>query len=187
MLDAEPDGAGEANRVEDRIRDAERSVRDLLGGTESGSAVTQTIRQANIVEEKFADLQGLVKETEGRPRPVDHLSELLGELYLFVSTVSNKEIGESTRPRLEQGQAIIQELELEAENQPDLVAGLLNAATSRTEDMTFGGALAYLNSLGRSDVLPFCQQAIQGQTPSSKISNVIRINSTSQDSSATTR
>ena len=177
LLDSAPSEAGVIERAESRIRQAEQSARELMLGGGGSSALSQTLQQANVVEQRFSKLHALVQEEEGRPRPIDHVLELIGELYLFVSTVSSEEVGGSIPPQVvEQGRKIIQELKLEAENQPDLLGDLLDSASARTEQMTFGGALAYLNSLWQSDVLPFCRQAIQGRYPIRRTSgSVIRI------------
>jgi len=176
-LDSTSSDDSALDRAQSEIRKAEQSARELIGSGNTGSGMSRVLRQVNLVEERFSDLHGLVDAPEGQPRPIDHILELLGELYLFVSTVSNEEVGGSIPPQVvEQGQRVIQELQLEAENQPEFVSGLLSAATSRTEDMTFGGALAYLNSLWQSDVLPFCRQAIQGRYPINRdATSVIRI------------
>lgn len=176
-LDSVSQEAGALERAESNIRKAEQRARDLIGGSQVGSTVSRALRKANVVENRFSKLHGMVEEVEGRPRPIDHLLELIARLYQFANTVSNENINGSIPPHVvQQGQAVIQELEMEAETQPELVGALLSSATSRTEDMAFGGALAYLNQLWRSGPLPFCQQAIEGRYPIGRDSNaVIRI------------
>jgi type VI secretion system protein ImpL len=159
--------AGALERTSSALREAEERARELLGGSSSSvDTVATTLETANIVEQRFASLNGLVQETDGRPRPIDHVLELIGKLYLFMSTVSSEQAGEAIPPHVvQQGQALVQELRLEAENQPDLVGDLLNAAASRTAVLAFGGAVEYLNDLWRSGPLPFCRNAIQGRYP----------------------
>jgi type VI secretion system protein ImpL len=165
-LDSTDEGDDLIEEAESGIRRAEREARKLIGAGQAQSAVSRTLRTANMVEKRFERLNKLVKEADGQPRPIDHLLGLIREMYEFVTVVANENIDGSIPPHVvQQGRTIIQELEMEAESQPELVGALLTAATSRTEDMAFGGALAYLNQLWRSDVLPFCQQAIEGRYP----------------------
>jgi type VI secretion system protein ImpL len=176
-LDSTDEGPSALEEADSAIRRAEREARKLIGVGEAQSAVSRTLRTANLVERRFEGLNKLVKETDGQPRPIDHLLGLIREMYEFATVVANENIdGSIPLHVVQQGRAIIQELEMEAESQPELVGSLLTAATTRTEDMAFGGALAYLNQLWRSDVLPFCQQAIEGRYPIRRDStNEIRI------------
>jgi type VI secretion system protein ImpL len=77
---------------------------------------------------------------------------------------------------VKQGQAIMQELRMEADSQPELLSGLLSAASSRTAILAFGGALEHLNGLWQSGPLPFCRNAIQERYPIKRgASGAIRI------------
>jgi type VI secretion system protein ImpL len=166
------------DRARDRIREAEEGLRDLIGTSRPADAGRQNAAIANLVEERFERLNALVKQVEGRPRPVDHLLELIEKLYLFMSTVASEQAGGAIPPHVvEQGQALIQELRIEAENQPDMIVGnMLAAASSRTAGLAFGGIRAHLNDLWQSGPLPFCRNAIEGRYPISRnATNDIRI------------
>jgi type VI secretion system protein ImpL len=165
-LDSTDEGDDSLEEADSALRRAEREARKLIGAGKAQSAVSRTLRTANLVERRFEQINKLVKEVDGQPRPIDHLLGLIREMYEFMTVVANENVdGSIPLHVVQQGRAIIQELEMEAENQPELVGDLLTAATTRTEDMAFGGALAYLNQLWRSEVLPFCQQAIEGRYP----------------------
>jgi type VI secretion system protein ImpL len=95
-----------------------------------------------------------------------------------MSTVASEQAGGAIPPHVvQQGQTLIQELRIEAENQPDMIVGaLLSAASTRTAGLAFGGVRAHLNELWRSGPLPFCRNAIEGRYPIHRgASNVIRI------------
>jgi len=177
-LDSISSEDGIRERTEQRIRDVESGMRDLIGGAAPGSAANRAMSAGNSVAERFRRLNELVVESEdGRPRPIDHLLDLIGKLYIFLSTVSSEAAGGAIPPHIEaQGQALIQELKIEAENQPDLVGQLFDAASQRTQGLVFGGRLKYLNDLWQSGPLSFCQNAIQGRYPIRRsTTNVIRI------------
>jgi len=176
-LDTVAEEASAVDRAESRIREAERRARNLIGGTSAGSAVSSALRKANLVERRFGRLNSLVKQTDGRPRPVDYLLELIGKLYVFMSTVSSEQAGGAIPPHVaQQGQALIQELRMEAESQPDLVGGLLSAASSRASGVAFGGVRVHLNDRWSSGPLPFCRNAIEGRYPIQRgSSSAIRI------------
>lgn len=177
-LDSASQDASALEQAESKIREAERRARDLIGGTSpAGSTVSRMIASVNVVEQRFESLNSLVRAEEGRPRPIDGLLELIGKLYAFASTVANENVDGSIPPHVvQQGETIIRELKLEAESQPEFLSGLLTAATSRTEDMAFGGVLAHINKQWRSGPLNFCRQAIEGRYPIRRGANsVIRI------------
>ena len=176
-LDSVTEESGVLERAESGIREAEQRARDLIGGNRASTAASRTLRAANLVEQRFERLNSMVQQVDGQPRPVDHLLGLIGRLYEFAMDVSNENIDGSIPPHIAQrGQAIIRELQMEAEVQPEFVGALISSAASRTGDMTFKGGLSYLNQLWRSEVLPFCQQAIEGRYPIRRnTNNVIRI------------
>jgi type VI secretion system protein ImpL len=170
--------SGVADRVHSRIREAEEGLRDLIGTSTSSDSTRRAPSTENLVEERFERLNALVKQVEGRPRPVDHLLELIAKLYLFMSTVASEQAGGAIPPHVvEQGQSLLREMRIEAENQPELVVGaMLAAAASRTTDLAFGGVRVHLNELWRSGPLSFCRNAIEGRYPIRRdASNVIRI------------
>jgi type VI secretion system protein ImpL len=177
-LDSVTEDANIRQRAETRIREAERGIRDMIGGSSTDTSTANVVQTANLVEQRFERLNALVKQVEDRPRPVDHLLQLIEKLYLFMSTVASEQAGGAIPPHVvQQGQTLIQELRIEAENQPDMIVGaLLSAASTRTAGLAFGGVRAHLNELWRSGPLPFCRNAIEGRYPIHRgASNVIRI------------
>ena len=164
-LDDTSSADGVLDQASNALQDAEDSARELIGDIGANTA-SSAVETANVVEQRFESLNSLVQEQDGRPRPIDHLLDLIGRLQLFMSTVSSEQAGDAIPPHVvEQGQALVQEMRLEAENQPQMVGDLLDVAASRTSVMAFGGALEYLNDLWRSGPLPFCRNAIEGRYP----------------------
>ncbi len=167
-------------RARDRIENAERRVRDLIISNTPGArrALNAANRAGNLVDVRFGDLHDLVRENEGQVRPVDHLLALIERLFQFMSTVASEQAAGAVPPHVvAQGQALIQEIRMEAANQPNMVVGnILNAAASRSSELAFGGVRAHLNSLWRSGPLAFCENAIESRYPINRNgSSVIRI------------
>lgn len=177
-LDSIASEDGLKEKAEKKIANVESGLRDLIGGPTPRSAAGLVRGAGNSVAARFRRLNDLVAEAEdGRPRPVDHLLDLIGKLYIFLSTVSSEAADGAIPPHIEaQGQALIQELKMEAENQPDLVGQLFAAASQRTQGLVFGGRLKYLNDLWQSGPLSFCKNAIEGRYPIRRgTTNMIRI------------
>jgi type VI secretion system protein ImpL len=159
--------SGLAERVGDRVTQLQDRLRDVIG---TAGREPQTVSEAlvrNAVEERFRSLNAVVEAREGQPRPVDHLLELLRELYQYMNVVASEAAGGSIPPHVQQqGQAVLQEFRMAATTQPEMLVGeLLQTAAARSSAMTTGGLRAYLNELWQSGPLAACRQAIAGRYP----------------------
>lgn len=166
-LDQLEDDASLAARAESSATEALNRVQELLGTQRN---VPDTVAEAlitNTVQQRFRSLNALVDENDGQPRPVDRLLGLFRELYVYMSNVASESAGGAIPPRVQsQGQAVTQQLKMEAASHPDLLIGdLLNSSADRSIAMTTGGLLAYLNDLWQSGPLQICQQAIASRYP----------------------
>jgi type VI secretion system protein ImpL len=166
-LDRNDANASLTERVEGGVAQIQERLRQVIGST---GRVPQSLTDAlvrNQVEERFSALNALVEQREGQPRPVDHLLDLIRELYQYMSVVASEAAGGSIPPNVQQqGQAVLQQFRMESSTQPNLLVGeLLQTAASRSNALTTGGLRAYLNELWRSGPLAVCSQAIAGRYP----------------------
>jgi type VI secretion system protein ImpL len=165
-LDEEPN-ATIAGRAVDRVTQAQERVRQILGASAVVPASLSEELARNSVEERFRDLNALVQQADGKPRPVDHLLSLLEDLYKYLSVVASESAGGAIPPHIQQsGQAVMQQINLEAAARPPLLVGeLLRDAGSRTSALTTGSLRTYLNELWQSGPLTVCRQAIAERYP----------------------
>jgi type VI secretion system protein ImpL len=121
----------------------------------------------NSVEERFRALNAVVEQREGQPRPVDHLLDLIRELYQYMSVVASEAAGGAIPPQVQQqSQAVLQQFRMAAATQPNMLVGeLLQTAAARSTALTTGGLRAYLNEMWQSGPLAVCRQAIAGRYP----------------------
>ena len=165
-LDQIDEDSGLAERVGGRAAEQLDRLRGLIGGGPAPATLTDALVR-NSVEERFRALNALVVQREGQPRPVDHLLDLIRELYQYMSVVASEAAGGAIPPHVQQqGQAVLQQFRMEAATQPDMLVGdLLQTAASRSTALTTGGLRAYLNDLWQSGPLAVCRQAIAGRYP----------------------
>lgn len=164
QLDAIP---GVAQQDGDDGNSAIDRLQNVLGGTRTPAAVNNANRQLNRVERRFKWVDDLVG-SEDTPSPqMQHLLGLMEELYRFMATVVSQQgpSGDIPAHVAAQGQAVIQQLQLEAARQPDMIKGMLNEAAAGSQNIAFAGVASNINAEWRSRGLPFCEQAIARRYP----------------------
>ncbi len=157
VLSSDGDGANAATK----------KLEQLLGRVRKPAVVGTASRQFNRVQRKFKWADDLVGGDDPGSAQIQHLLGLIEELYRFMATVVSQQGpgGDIPAHVAGQGQAIIQQMKMEASRQPEMVKGMLNSAASRSGNIVFQGVAAQLNSEWRSRGLPFCQQAISNRYP----------------------
>jgi type VI secretion system protein ImpL len=147
--------------------DASKKLQEVLGAARTPTVIGNAARKLNRVEQKFKWVDDLMGGDDPSAAPVQHLLGLIEQLYRFMATVVSQTGpgGDIPAHVASQGQAVIQQMEMEASRQPDMVKGLLEGAASDTQTIAFAGVAAQINSEWRSRGLPFCQQAISGRYP----------------------
>lgn len=172
-LDQLDSDASVGARLEGGAAEALSRVQDVLGTQRNVPDTVTEALIANTVQQRFRRLNALVEENEGQPRPVDRLLGLFRELYVYMANVASESAGGAIPPRVQsQGQAIAQQMKMEAASQPDMLVGdLLSSSADRSIALTTGGLLAYLNDLWQSGPLQICQQAVMDRYPIIPTSN----------------
>ena len=164
QLDAVPAiGGGES----EESSAAAQKLEQLLGRAKTPAPIASARAKLNRVQQKFRWVEDLVGGEDSAGAPVQHLLGLIEELYRFMATVVSQQgpAGDIPAHVAVQGQAVIQQLQMEASRQPQMVQGLLSNAAARSQSLAFAGVAAQLNTEWRSRGLPFCRQAISGRYP----------------------
>jgi type VI secretion system protein ImpL len=166
-LDRIDTDTGLAARVEGRVTQLQDRLRQVIGSTGQAPQSLSDALVRNSVEERFRALNAVVEQREGQPRPVDHLLDLIRELYQYMSVVASEAAGGAIPPQVQQqGQAVLQQFRMAAATQPNMLVGeLLQTAAARSTALTTGGLRAYLNEMWQSGPLAVCRQAIAGRYP----------------------
>jgi len=146
---------------------ATKKLEQLLGKVKKPAVVGAASRQFNRVQRKFKWVDDLVGGEDPNSGQIQHLLGLIEELYRFMATVVSQQGpgGDIPAHVAGQGQAVIQQLKMEASRQPPMVQGMLNSAASRSGNIVFQGVAAQLNTEWQSRGLSFCQQAISNRYP----------------------
>ena len=152
---------------------AAKKLEQILGRVKTPAPINAATRQFNRVQRKFKWADDLVGGEDPNSAPIQHLLALIEELYRFMATVVSQQgpAGDIPAHVAVQGQAVIQQLQMEASRQPEMVKGLLTGAANKSQNLAFAGVASQINTEWRSRGLPFCQQAIANRYPIARNSN----------------
>lgn len=152
---------------------AGKKLEQLLGRAKTPAPISAVARQLNRVQYKFKWVDDMLGGEDPTSAPIQHLLGLIEELYRFMATVVSQQgpAGDIPAHVAGQGQAVIQQLQMEASRQPEMVKALLTGAASGTQELAFAGVTSQINSEWRSRGLVFCQQAIANRYPIARDSN----------------
>ncbi len=167
-LDKVDDKGGLAAQVGGKVTQLQEQLKQVIGAAGQAPQSLTDALVRNGVEQRFRALNALVQPAaDGKPRPVDHLLDLMRQLYQYMSVVASEAAGGAIPPQVQQqGQAVLQQFRAEAPAQPNMLVGdLLQTAAARTAALTTGGLRAYLNDLWQSGPLQVCRQAIANRYP----------------------
>ena len=126
----------------------------------------------DMVIQHFSGLNELVETTEGMPPALDHTLSVLNELHVYLNSLLHAS-GEIAIGQQEQTLQVISKLKLEGKRAPFPVDSMIGEIAESSHNLVSGGIRSHLNIMWKSEVLPFCQQAIQGMYPIAKNSREI--------------
>jgi type VI secretion system protein ImpL len=142
----------------------------MMGTAAANTAYQVTRGNESIVEqfarERFGDLQEQVLAKEGAKPPFQGVIDTLNELYVFLDSIrKNPNAAKALMEGSRQLDAIVGNLERQAERQPKVVQAVLGEVGSASKSIGSGDVRQHLNALWRSEGLSFCQQAIADRYP----------------------
>jgi type VI secretion system protein ImpL len=124
---------------------------------------------ATFTDKHFKPLHDLVTGAEGAPPPVDTVMADLDGLYRSVNAAGAS--GDAAKALTPGGGGggggdAAAKLQADAQRLPDSVRGVVAGIGSSTTSLAVGGARAQLNGLWTTQVVPFCQSALDNRYPS---------------------
>ncbi len=152
-------------KVTKKLDSTRSSLDRIMRTTPETQAVATPGITTNIVIEHFKDLHELVLTKEGVPPALDRSLSVLNELYVYLNSLIHASGDELV---IEQRKEIVQVLEkvkLEGKRTPAPVSEMITTIATSSNNLVSGGVRKHLNAMWRSEVLPFCQQAIRGLYP----------------------
>ena len=159
LLGKAMDKAGEATATESRLTRLLRSASD-------SEAVPKPDRPAEVVDKQFAQLNALVKASEGGVAPIEQiinmLSQLYGQLDALSAGLGSDALSVATGSA---GGDMVRRMQVEGARQPEPVKRWLQQIASNSRSVTMGGARTQVNTAWKSNVLPVCNKALSGRYP----------------------
>ncbi|MGH8559533.1 MAG: type VI secretion system membrane subunit TssM [Methylococcales bacterium] len=119
----------------------------------------------NLVTEHFKDLHEFVQANDGLPPPLDRSLATLNELYVYLNSLLHASGEELVLEQRKQVMQVIDKVILEGKRNPFPVDKMMNNIAEGSNDLVSGGIHKHLNDTWKSEVLPFCQKAVQGLYP----------------------
>jgi type VI secretion system protein ImpL len=146
---------------------ATKKLEQLLGKAKKPAVVGTITRQFNRVQTKFKWVDDMVGGEDPNAAPIQHMLGLIEELYRFMATVVSQQGPGGNIPAnvAGQGQAVIQQIKMEATRQPEMIQAMLENAAENSGEIVFKGVASQLNSEWNARGLAFCQQAISNRYP----------------------
>jgi type VI secretion system protein ImpL len=168
-----PDAPGKDKAEEAKagaIDAAKSRLRELLGSTASNAAAQATGGRDATVREfaktRFGELQQQVVAKEGAKPPFQAVLATLNELYVFMDSVrKNPNAAKALMEGSRQLDAIVGNLQRQAERQPKVVQGVLGEVAATSKSLSSGDVREHLNAVWRTEGLAFCRQAIADRYP----------------------
>jgi type VI secretion system protein ImpL len=119
----------------------------------------------NLVTEHFNELHELVRTNDGSPPPLDRSLSVLNELYIYLNSLLHASGEELVLEQRKQVVQVINKVTLEGKRNPFPVNKMMTHIAQDSNNLVSGGIHKHLNDSWKSQVLPFCQKAIQGLYP----------------------
>ena len=139
---------------------------EALRGTVSGGGGEAPPPPGKYVEDRFSWLHQLVASVEGQPSQLDELMVTLTEVYQELNKLSFS--GGLAGPGAE-GNAIVR-LQEKVKRIPGPMQRWAAQITTGSSGITADGTRASINARWQSQILPFCEQAIENRYPFKKSS-----------------
>lgn len=165
-----PDAKADDDAKEGAIDAAKSRLREILGASANAAADRATGGHASTLETfartRFGDLHEQVTAPEGGKAPFQGVLDLLNQLYVLLDSVrKNPNAAKALMDGSRQLDAIVGNLEREADRQPKAVQKVLAEVAGAAKGVSSGDVRAHLNAMWRSAGLTFCRQAISGRYP----------------------
>jgi type VI secretion system protein ImpL len=125
-------------------------------------------RGRHPVDEHFAALHELVRDTGTGSTPLDAVLAGLGELHVHVNSIAGAmDRGGTALDAAQQGSVggAVGKLKLQAQRQPPPLNAWVADVADGSSSLTLGNARGHVNNLWTSQVLPFCQRALGNRYP----------------------
>ncbi|WP_417689076.1 type VI secretion system membrane subunit TssM [Roseibium sp.] len=135
----------------------------LVSSVEAASGGKTEVPPGFFVEERFRPLHDLIVSTDGLPSRLD---EVMQQMVAIFDQLNRLSLGQNTGTGIVNKQATpSDELQATATLLPNPLQRWANQVVAASSNAAVGGARTELNSKWQADILPFCQQAINGRYP----------------------
>jgi type VI secretion system protein ImpL len=147
------------------LNTAKSRLEKILGSTPDYVSAASLKITTGPVTDHFKDLHELVQGKAGIPPPLDKSLSVLNELYVNLVSAHASGDGLDLKKSKIDLQLIIDQVKLEGRRSPFPVNKIMAAIASDSNDIVSGNVKKHINDIWRSEVLPFCNIAIQGRYP----------------------
>ncbi|NOQ64399.1 MAG: type VI secretion system membrane subunit TssM [Methyloprofundus sp.] len=127
----------------------------------------------NMVREHFKNFNDFVITKDGVPPALDRTLANLNELHVYLNSLLHASGDELVLEQRKEIMSVISKVTLDGKRAPAPVAEMVKGITDSSRNLVSGGVRNHLNLMWKSDVLPFCQQAIGGLYPIAQSSREI--------------
>ncbi|QTL01706.1 type VI secretion system membrane subunit TssM [Aquabacter sp. L1I39] len=150
----------------DPTKTAAEPFRNMIPGGEAPAPSTPMAGLAQTVTEHFS---GLHRFVTGQPSPLEEVLKAIGQLRMVIgpaASVGSGNPGQLTELTAGAGFAqILSQLKLSTVTAPPGLADSILGLVRQTSSITNAGVRADLDATWKTQILPFCQQAIGGRYP----------------------
>lgn len=153
------------DKVSATLTTAKSTLDTIISSTKEVTPATASGIGTKLVTDHFKDLHELVLSKSGGQAPLNVSLAVLNELYAHLYSLANASgDGLAVQQRKETLQ-VIDKVKLEGKRSPFPVNKIMESIASDSNDMVSGDVKKHFNTMWRSEVLPFCNKAIQGLYP----------------------
>lgn len=153
------------DKASSRLSSARSTLDTIISKTPEALKTAPPTVTTNLVTEHFKDLHEFVTTNDGSPPPLDRSLSTLNELYVYLNSLLNATGDELALEQRKQVVQVINKVTLEGKRNPFPVSKMMANIAEGSNDLVSGGIHKHLNDSWKSQVLPFCQKAVQGLYP----------------------
>lgn len=150
----------------DPAKTAAETFRTLIPGGDTPTPSTPGAGLAQAVTDHFS---GLHRFVTGQPSPLEEVLKTIGQLRMIIGPAASLGSGNPAQlTELTSGPAfaqILNQLKLSTVTAPPGLADSILGLVRQTSSITNAGVRADLDATWKTQILPFCQQAISGRYP----------------------
>jgi type VI secretion system protein ImpL len=140
----------------------------LFGNEEEAVQVIPQLPTVRV-DHQFEGLNKMIRSEEGNPPPIDHVIDLISELYGHFEAMEGAGLLESPLQAVT-GDAL-RRVRVEGARLPEPLKGWLLHLASNSRAITMGNAHTQLNGLWTADVTPLCHRMLDNRYPFNKHSS----------------